>query len=51
MDAHVARTGLKMVSTLHTSTQAKGKIQLENGKIFNMQIDMPEEQTEIVKAQ
>lgn len=51
VDAYVARTGLKMVTTLHTSTVAQGKFQLEEGRIFNYDIDVPQEKMEIISAE
>ena len=51
VDAYVARTGLKMVTTLHTSTVAQGKIQLNEGKVFNMDIDVPQDKMEIISAE
>lgn len=51
IDAFVARTGLKMVTTLHTSTVAQGKFQLTEGKIFNMDWDIPQDKMEIISAE
>ncbi len=51
VDAMVARTGLKLVTTLHTSTVADGKIELQDGKIFNLDVNMPNEKMEIISAE
>jgi hypothetical protein len=51
VDATVASTGLKLVTTLHSSTVADGKIELKDGKIFNMDINMPDEKMEILSAE
>lgn len=51
VDAHVARTGLKMVSTLHTSTILQGKVQLKEGREFEFDFDVPRDQMEIFSAQ
>ena len=51
IDAVVAKTGLKMVTTLHTSTVAQGKFQLTEGKIFNLDWDIPQDKMEIVSAE
>ncbi|ELU04621.1 hypothetical protein CAPTEDRAFT_222921 [Capitella teleta] len=51
IDAFVAKTGLKMVTTLHTSTVAQGKFQLAGGKIFNMDWDIPQDKMEIISAE
>ena len=50
VDAHVARTGLKMQTTLHTSTSTEGKIKMQNGRIFELDIKAPEDNTEIITA-
>jgi hypothetical protein len=50
IDAFVAKTGLKMVTTLHTSTIAQGKFQLTEGKIFNFDWDIPQDKMEIISA-
>ncbi len=47
VDAWIARTGLKIVNTLHTSTLADGKIQLQNGQVFNLDINMPQDKIEL----
>ena len=51
VDAWVARTGLKMTNTFHTSTMADGTIRLQDGKIFDMDINVPNDQMEIFKAE
>lgn len=48
VDAFVTRGGLKMVSTLHTSTGAKGKMELTNGNVFDMSFDLTKEKSEIL---
>lgn len=50
VDAFVTRTGLRRTSTLHSSTIADGKIELKEGKIFNMDINMPREKVELLDA-
>lgn len=47
MDAFIAKAGLRMVNTLHTSNVADGKIQLQDGQIFNMDINMPSDRIEL----
>lgn len=51
MDAFVSQAGLKLATTLHTSTQAAGLIQLRQGKIFNMDINMPKGNIEILSVE
>ncbi len=36
-----------MVNTLHTSNVAEGKIQLQSGQIFNMDVNMPSDRIEL----
>ena len=50
VDALVTKTGIKMVSNLHTSTMVKGKIQLSEGKILNAEWDLPEDKMEIISV-
>ena len=51
VDAWIAKTGLKMTNTFHTSTVADGKIQLQDGKIFKFELNMPKERMEIFDFQ
>ena len=51
VDAFVARTGLRMMTTLHSSVRADGKIQLKNGRVFNMDINWPEDKMEFVNIE
>jgi len=51
VDAFVARTGLKLVNTLHTSNVIQGKIQLLDGNKFNFDIDMPRDQIDLFNAE
>lgn len=46
VDAFYAKTGVKMISTLHTSTHAQGKFQVKDGG-FNIDIDMPKDKLEV----
>ena len=48
VDAFVTKSGMKMVSTLHTSTALQGMIELADGRILEMELDMPREKMEIV---
>lgn len=51
VDAFVAKTGLKMVNILHTSTILDGALQLRDGKIFNLDFNMPQDKMEIFSAE
>ena len=50
VDALVTKTGIKMVSNLHTNAMVKGKIQLSEGKILNAEWDLPEDKMEIISV-
>lgn len=47
VDAFVAKTGLKMVSSVHSSSSVKGRVELSRGQIFNLELDMPQDKMEI----
>lgn len=47
VDAFVARTGLRMVTTLHTSTVVDGQILMQGGKLINIDLNMPRDRIEI----
>lgn len=51
VDAGVARTGLKMVTTLHSSSEIDGSIKMEDGQVFITKINMPREKIEILNAE
>ena len=51
VDAFFAKTGLKMSNTFHTSTLADGVVQLKDGKVFNLDINMPHELMDVFNAQ
>ncbi|CAH1772638.1 unnamed protein product [Owenia fusiformis] len=48
VDAFVTKTGLRVVSTLHSSTYAEGKIELQNGQLLNVKVDMPKDKIEVL---
>lgn len=51
VDAFVARTGLRMVTTLHTSTVVDGQIQMQGGKLLNIDFNMPRDRIEVVNIE
>ena len=51
VDAHVAKTGLKITNTLHTSTLLDGVLQLKDGKIFDLDFRLPQDKMEIFNAE
>ena len=51
VDAHVARTGLKMVSTLHSSVEINGQVKLQDGQVINAKFNMPRDKMDIVNFQ
>nr|AGM37974.1 apolipophorin [Sinohyriopsis cumingii] len=48
IDATVVRGGLKMVSTLHSSTGGKVKVELKKKQLFNLQLDLAQDKMEIL---
>ena len=48
IDAFVTKTGMKMASTLHTSTFLDGKIIVEGGRLVDIAFNMPKDKMEIV---
>lgn len=51
VDAHVAKTGLRIVNSLHTSTLLDGALQLQDGKVFNLDFRLPQDKMEIFNAE
>ncbi|XP_070206587.1 uncharacterized protein [Littorina saxatilis] len=50
MDAIVTRTALRMTGTLYSSTVLKGRVQLDRGKLFDMQLDVPKDKMTMFEA-
>jgi hypothetical protein len=50
VDAHVARAGLRMVSSMHTSTVAQGKLSLAEARVLHFDVDMPKDKVEVFSA-
>lgn len=48
IDAVVTKGGLKMVSTLYTSTGAKGSIKIEKGQVLGVSFDLTKEKSEVL---
>ena len=48
VDAFVTKGGLKMLSTLHSSTGARGKIEITNKNVLDMSFDFTKEKSEIL---
>lgn len=51
VDAFVTKSTMKMVATMHTSTMIDGKIQLQNGEVFNVELNTPKEKMEVFHVQ
>lgn len=47
VDAMVTKSSMKMVASMHSSTQLDGKITLKDGEIFNVEMNTPQEKMEI----
>ncbi|XP_074640262.1 uncharacterized protein LOC141898317 isoform X2 [Tubulanus polymorphus] len=50
LDAFYTKSGLKMLTTLHSSTEVKAKFSLKDGQILDMSLDLPKESMEILDA-
>ena len=50
LDAFVAQTGLKMVSTLHTSTEVDGLMKLDESRAITAKFNMPKDKVEILNV-
>ena len=48
VDAHVTKTGVKMVSTLHTSTAIQGKLTVDKSGAISAKYDFPGDRMEII---
>ena len=48
VDAHVAHTGLKMNTNLHTSTLLDGHAIVDGGKLVSVRVNMPRDKVEIL---
>ncbi|XP_074643894.1 uncharacterized protein LOC141900764 [Tubulanus polymorphus] len=51
VDAFVTRTGVKMVSTLHTSSEVTGKIMIKDSQVVQLKLDAPKDKVEILNAE
>lgn len=51
VDAQFASTGLKLVNTLHSSTVLDGVVQLRDGRVFNLDWNIPQDKVEIFNAE
>ena len=48
VDATVAQTALKSLSTLHTSTLIDGQVQVQGGRLVKAEVNVPREKIEII---
>jgi len=48
VDAVVTKGGIKIASSLYTSTGAKGTIKLTEGNVFDMTFDLTKQKSEFV---
>ncbi|XP_021356772.1 uncharacterized protein LOC110452518 [Mizuhopecten yessoensis] len=51
VDAFITKGGMKMVSTLHTSTSIRGKLELANNKDFTLELDFPRKKSEVINME
>jgi len=50
VDAFVTKSGMKMVSTMHSSTSLDGHVELANGKVLSAQLNTPFDQMTVVNV-
>nr|KAG5709527.1 hypothetical protein BaRGS_001577 [Batillaria attramentaria] len=48
VDALVARTGLKVSGSMHSSMALKGRVDLDRGRVLSVQLDMPDDRQDIL---
>jgi len=51
VDAFVTQTGVKMVSTLHTSSEVDGKIMIKDSQVVQLKLNAPKDKVEILNAE
>ncbi|XP_069127420.1 uncharacterized protein [Argopecten irradians] len=51
VDAFVTKGGMKMLSTLHTSTAIRGKLELSQNKDFTLELDFPRKKSEVINME
>ncbi|XP_076346984.1 LOW QUALITY PROTEIN: uncharacterized protein LOC143245065 [Tachypleus tridentatus] len=51
VDANVAQSGLKVAAVLHSSTVMDGLVEVKDGKVLRVQVNMPRDNIEIVDIQ
>ncbi|KAJ1524178.1 hypothetical protein ONE63_010704 [Megalurothrips usitatus] len=50
VNAHVTRTGLRTVSTMHSSTYLDGKVRVDGGKLVEVKLNVPRERVDVVEV-
>lgn len=48
MDVNVAKPGLKIVSTMHSSTTLDGKLEVNDKRMVNLKLNLPREKLEVI---
>lgn len=51
VDAFVTKSGVKMASTLHTSTAVEGKISVDKSGSITAEYDMPQDKMSLIDVQ
>lgn len=51
VDAGRARSGLKMIATLHSSTWMDGLVEIRNGQVMKVQLNVPKDRMDIIDVQ
>ena len=50
MDAVVTRSALRMTGTLYSSTIVKGRVQMDRGRLYRLELDVPRDKMTILNA-
>ena len=50
VDSYVTKSGIKMVSTLHTNTMFLGKLKMGQGGVISAEYEMPEPRMDIISV-
>ena len=50
VDAYVTRSGIKMISTLHTNTAVMGRLQIGRDGVVTAEYEMPQPRMDIISV-
>ena len=50
VDAYVTKSGVKMISTMHTNTALMGKLKVSGDSVFTAEYEMPQPRMDIISV-